>query len=87
MCVCSRRGIPYRDCGTMISFFVEVAHSNLNNLGPDRGAEGLVYRVSHCVRVDRSHVVMMKNVEGLSINGKFTQNRWFIIWKIMENPF
>lgn len=25
--------------------FLWVAHSNLNNLGPDRGAEGLVYRV------------------------------------------
>lgn len=25
----------------------KVAHSNLNNMGPDHGEEGLVYRVSH----------------------------------------
>lgn len=28
----------------------EVAHSNLNNMGPDDGEEGLVYRVSHSAK-------------------------------------
>lgn len=30
-----------------LAIYGKVAHSNLNNMGPDHGEEGLVYRVSH----------------------------------------